>query len=275
MTNNPLQQYFRQPKVFISLPSHGIYNELSDFNGPTENMPVFGMTSMDEILLKTPDALLTGESTVQVIQSCCPTIVNAWSVSNLDIDALLVAIKIATSGNTMHMVQICKKCDTENEYDVDVGRFLDHFASCKFNNKIVIGELTVKLKPLNYKRVTDFNIENFSLQKRLYQAVNLTDEDEKKTVMSTIYKDLGVLQTKIFLASIEQVETPSGIVSEYGFIKEWLENCDRDIFALLKDQVNSNNDTWRIPAVPVKCENCGTEDHITIDMDQSNFFGGA
>ena len=76
MSNNPLQQYFRQPKVFITLPSHGVYNKPGTITGSFENMPIFGMTGMDEILLKTPDALLTGESTVKVIQSCCPNIVD-------------------------------------------------------------------------------------------------------------------------------------------------------------------------------------------------------
>ena len=111
MAQNPLQNYFRQPKVFLKLPSMGIYNKPEAIQGNVENIPVYGMTGMDEIILKTPDALISGESTVKVIQSCCPTIVDAWDVSNLDIDALLVAVRIATYGNTMNVSYTCKKCE--------------------------------------------------------------------------------------------------------------------------------------------------------------------
>lgn len=275
MANNPLQQYFRQPKVFISLPSHGIYNEPSDFSGSIENMPVFGMTGMDEILMKTPDALLTGESTVRVIQSCCPNIANGWNVSNLDIDALLVAIRIATNGNIMHLTKPCKKCGTENDYDVNISKFLDHFNTCKFDNKVVVDDLVIKLRPLNYKKVTDFNLENFGIQKRLFQAVSIENEEEKNAILNEVYKDVGILQNKILIASIEEVETPDSVVKERAYIKEWLENSDKTVVDAIKEKVDQNNESWKVPDVPIKCENCGTEDVLTISLDQSNFFAKA
>jgi len=70
MVQNPLQQYFRQPKIWVGLPSNGVYSESGTFDGDVSNMPIFGMTGMDEIILKTPDALITGESTIKIIQSC-------------------------------------------------------------------------------------------------------------------------------------------------------------------------------------------------------------
>ena len=66
MAQNPLQNYFRQPKVFLRLPSMGIYNKPEAIQGNVESIPVYGMTGMDEIILKTPDALISGESTVKV-----------------------------------------------------------------------------------------------------------------------------------------------------------------------------------------------------------------
>lgn len=275
MANNPLQQYFRQPKVFITLPSHGVYNDPSDFNGSIENTPVFGMTSMDEILLKTPDALLTGESTVRVIQSCCPAVTDGWKVNNLDIDALLVAIRIATSGNTMTVTKKCPKCGTENEFDIGLNGFLDHFANCKFDNKVVVGDLTIKIRPLSYKKVTDFNLENFALQKKLYQAVSIENEEEKNLQLNEIYKEIGILQNKIYVATIEQVETPETVVTEREFIKEWVDNADKAVTTAIKQKVDENNEAWKLPDVPVKCDNCGADDALAISLDQSSFFGDA
>jgi hypothetical protein len=275
MAQNPLQQYFRQPKVFVSLPSQGIYNQPDTIKGDLTKLPVFGMTGMDEIILKTPDALITGESTVQVLHSCCPSITNAWDVSNLDIDALLVGVRIATYGNTMSINHVCKNCDTENTYEVNINNFLDHFAQCKFEPKVNFGELTVRIRPLNYKQVTDFNLENFALQKQLYQASSIEVEDLRNKEVSRIYKELGLLQNKIMIAGIEQVETPNGTVTNPQFIAEWIENADKTVFDAVRQQVNSNNEAWKLPATHVKCDSCDSENTFNIELDQSSFFAGA
>jgi hypothetical protein len=275
MSLNPLQQYFRQPKVFVRLPSHGVYNKPGALDGDVENMPVFGMTGMDEILLKTPDALISGEATVKVLQSCCPAIKDAWDISNLDIDALLVAVRIATYGNSLEVVYSCKNCSAEAEYDIDLGKILEHFYNCTYDSKVVVGDLTVKLRPLTYREVTNFNLENFVLQKKLSQVIDSTDEDAKQKDLTELFKDLGILQNKVYLAGVESVETPSGVVTEHAFIKEWLENADRSIFEALKLHVSKNNDAWRIPSNHAKCTECGHEDDFSIEMDQANFFASA
>ena len=145
MAENPLKQFFRQPKVFVSLPSGGLFNKPGSLNGSPENIPVFGMTGMDEIIMKTPDALLSGESTVRVLQSCCPVIADGWDVSNLDIDALLVAIRIATYGNIMNVTHICPNCSADNNYEVDLSKYLEHFASCSFESEVITGNLTIRV----------------------------------------------------------------------------------------------------------------------------------
>lgn len=91
---NPLQKYYRQPKLFLSLPSKGLYYEQGNLKGDYTNMPIFGMTGMDEIIFKTPDALFNGEASSKVIESCCPYISDARTMPSIDVDAVLVAIQI-------------------------------------------------------------------------------------------------------------------------------------------------------------------------------------
>jgi len=276
MATNPLQQYFRQPKVFVSLPSQGIYNDPTAITGDLTRMPVYGMTGMDEIMLKTPDALITGESTVRVIESCCPNVKDGWAVSNLDVDALLVGIRIATYGNTMTMVHVCEKCDTENNYDLDVSKFLEHFGQCQFEPKVSLEDLVIRIRPLDYRQVTGFNLEQFALQKRLIQASALENEEEKNKLIGEIYRDLGLLQNKVIIAGIEQVELPGGtVVTEQEFITEWIENADKTVFDAVRSQVNKNSEEWRIPTTHVKCDSCEAENSFNVDLDQASFFAVA
>jgi hypothetical protein len=273
--SNPLQNYFRQPKIYLKLPSLGKYNDPSSITGNIENMPIYGMTGMDQIIIKTPDALLSGESTVKIIQSCCPNILNAWDITNLDINSLLVAIRIATFGNVMNIMTTCNHCNTESNYDADISQFLQHFSSGKFDPNVVVDDLVVKLKPLSYKQATALGLENFTLQKQLFQSQDIEDDKQRQEIVSRIYEEFAVLQNKSLVASIDYVETPSSVVSEYGYIKEWIDNCDDSGIKKIKEKLDSNSMLWKAPSLSVKCVECGAVNEVEIEMDNASFFANA
>jgi hypothetical protein len=275
MSLNPLQKYFRQPKIYISLPSKGIYSAAGSIEKLGEQMPVMSMTGMDEILLKTPDALLNGEATVKVIESCCPYIKNAWEVSNLDIDLILISIRIATYGNSMDISSTCPACSSENDYEVDLMRLVDHFTQCEYDNKIVVDELTVFIRPLSYKTMTDFSIKTFELQKYLQPSLQIENEDERTTALAEMYSKMADSQKASYIESIDSVQAPEGVVDERAYITEWIINSEKVIFDAIKAQIDKNNNVWRIPDMEVECKECGHKHSTSIQMDQSNFFVGA
>ena len=87
--SNPLQKYFRQPKIYIGLPSKGNwYPDGSIEKTETGEYPIYAMTARDELMFKTPDALFTGRATADVIKSCIPTILDPWKLVGYDIDIL-------------------------------------------------------------------------------------------------------------------------------------------------------------------------------------------
>lgn len=275
MSQNPLHNYFRQPKIFLSLPSLGKYNKPEVFTGDIERLPIYGMTGMDQIIVKTPDALLNGESTVRIIQSCCPTITNAWEITNLDIDSVLVAIRIATYGNEMSFTSTCTNCKSENTYDIDISSFLSYYSKCTFESSVIIDDLIIKLKPLTYKESTVYGLENFSLQRQLARVDSITDDTEKQKFLSKIFSDFAILQNKILVSSIDEIETPTITVSEYGFIKEWIDNCDQEIIKKIKSVLDKNGKHWKVPPNEAICSSCGTTNFIDVDLDNSSFFDNA
>lgn len=275
MSQNPLKQFFRQPKIYIGLPSHGIYNKPGTIQGDIERMPVYGMTGMDDILMKTPDALLLGESTVTVVESCCSSITNAWDICTLDIDVILTAIRIATYGNIMRVLHDCPNCRAENEYELDLSKLIDHYASCKYENKIIMSDIGVTIKPLTYRQSTDFAIRNFQLQQQLSQAVTIEDADEKKQVLADMFQKLAILQNEILAESIESVDIGTSAVTEKPYIKEWLDNCDKSVTEKIRSQIQQNQTTWATPKHQVACSECQTQSNIAVDLDQSTFFANA
>lgn len=272
MNSNPLQKYFRQPKLYVSLPSKGAYLEPDVLKSSAEDMPVFAMTGMDEILLKTPDALFNGESTAKVIQSCCPHIADGWKISAIDLDSLLIAIRIATYGNIMEIEHTCANCGTDNEYDVDLGTLNNHFLDIAFNDTIVIGEITIKVRPLTYREMTNFNLENYTLQKKLMQAAQNFEDTENQKLVNQLYGEIAGLQNKVFIQSIESVIVPDGKVDNPEFIQEWIKNSEIELFEKIKQHIDENRKLWRLQPVAVECAVCNTKANLEITMDQANFF---
>ena len=66
---NPLSQYFHTPKVYAQLPTRGKFYP-SDFLTLAVNgeIAVYPLTAIDQIMLKTPDAMLNGDALLSVFR---------------------------------------------------------------------------------------------------------------------------------------------------------------------------------------------------------------
>ncbi len=116
-TNNPLRRFFRQPAIYIRLPSQGNFYPEGTLDMPANGeIPVYPMTALDEITYRTSDALFNGAALISVIQSCIPAIKDAWKVPNIDMDTLLVGIRIASVGDEMEVESVCRHCEHENAF---------------------------------------------------------------------------------------------------------------------------------------------------------------
>jgi hypothetical protein len=227
---------------------------------------------MDEILLKTPDALFNGESTVKVIQSCCATVADGWQINAIDLDHLLIAIRIATYGNMMTIEHTCGNCSTENEYEIDLGLLNDHFNHVEFHDTVDLGDVKVKIRPLTYKEMTAFNLENYTLQKMLIQSAQNFDNPENQKIVNDLYTKIAELQTEVFIQSIDSVEIPDAVVNQQTYIKEWITNSESELFEKIKERIEDNRKNWKLPSVKSQCSNCGTATDLEITMDQASFF---
>ena len=274
MQTNPLQKYYRQPKIYLSLPSKGKFYPAGAINGDPNNLPVFGMSAMDEIMFKTPDALFNGDATVEVIKSCIPGILHPWVMPQLDIDACLVAIRIATYGQTIETKFTCKSCGEENKFDLDLSKTLDYFMSLTYETSVIAGPLLVNLRPLTYKELTQYNIKSFELRRKLYQTADLKDlsEEEKNTRLNETYKEIGLLTAQGFRTCISSIEADDVEVTDEAQITEWLEHSDKEFFDSIVDHLTAQSEKWKIQDQQVNCANCEEPNTVSLGLDNSNFF---
>ena len=155
-SSNPLKQYFRQPAIYLRLPSGGQQWPNGAIDIPENGeLPVYPMTAIDEITYRTPDALFNGQAVVNVIHSCVPSIKDAWGCPTVDMNSILTAIRIASYGHEMGMTTTCPNCDTTADYGLDLRSVLDQQKSPDYTKTIVHGDLEIIFKSPTYQNQHD------------------------------------------------------------------------------------------------------------------------
>jgi hypothetical protein len=277
MSNNPLRQYFRQPAIYIRLPSQGKFYPPGTINMPgTSELPVYPMTAIDEITYRTPDALFNGQATVNVLQSCVPDIKDVWSTPAMDIDTLLIAIRIASYGHDMDFGTKCPKCGHECEHTVDLRGVLDRIRTPDYNTSLKSGDLEIFFRPMTYKNLNDNNAMQYENQKLLQMLPDSEVPDlDKMSALGAALKRITDITVQALAQSIAVVKTPQALVSEPEYLDELLKNCDRDLFNRIRDHIVELKSQAEMPPMTLVCPECTNEYEQAVTLDMSSFFAPA
>lgn len=272
---NPLSQWFRQPKIYIRLPSKGEFYPAGALDkSANEEYAVYAMTAKDELMFKTPDALLSGQTTVEVLKSCIPAILNPWAMPSVDLDAALIAIRIATYGEGMDVSANCPYCSHENDYEINLVNWLEKVSGFNFETEIHIDPLTIHIRPYTYKEVTEASLKTFE-QQRIIAIVNdenLSDEIKIEKFSESFVK-LTELTVDTMAKCIWKISTPAGEVTNLVDILEFIQNSPKDVFQRISDHIASLKDKIALGEQEVACKECEKEFQMPIELDQSSFFG--
>lgn len=271
---NPLANWFRQPKIYIKLPSGGEFYPPGSLDvSHNGEYPVYAMTAKDELMLKTPDALLSGQSVVEVIKSCVPAILDPWQMPSIDLDAVLIAIRVATYGETMEIGSTCPACQAENSYDINLVGRLEELSIFKYEPIVNCDPLVVHIRPYTYQEMTKTSLKTFE-QQRIFDIVNndsISDEEKIKRFGESFVK-LSELTVEIIAGCISKIDSPNGSTDDLKFIREFIDNAPKSVFEKISEHVGELKKRADMPDLKVKCTSCNNEYEIAVDMDQSNFF---
>ena len=279
--SNPLNKYFRQPAIYISLPSGIDYPPHVVTPSTTGELPVMPMTARDEIKFKTPDALMNGQGVVDVIESCMPNVKDAWQIKSLDLDTVLIAIRIATYGETMDITFDVPKTGEKTNHTLNLPSLLENIKTETKQDSIKLsGGLEIHLNSLTYRDMTQASLQTFQ-QQRIYSTVSASDmsDDEKSKRFNDSFKVLTDLNDKVLLKNIVSITTPEGSkVSDPAQIKEFVENVNATVINELQDRLAEVRRIGTVKPLRIKA----TEEQIkkgapaTFDVpvtfDTANFF---
>lgn len=277
---NPLRKYFRQPKVYITLPSKGKFYPKDAIDIPDNGeFPVFAMTAKDELTMKTPDALLNGAATVEVIKSCIPAIKNPWHMPSIDLDAVLIAIRIATYGEKMEITTKVPNLGEDRKFDVDLRQLLNKLVTKDYINTLNINDMSLVTKPMSYKEFTEASLKTFEEQ-RIFALVNdeKIPDQEKLAKFNESFQKLTNLTVNSVSASIVSISFGDTVVSNQSHIQEFIQNADKEFYQAVLSHIERQRDTFALEPLKVTsseddiAKGAPASYEVPITFDQSNFF---
>jgi len=274
MDNNPLRQYFRRPAVYFSLPSKGTGYSSDIVEIPeTGELPVYPMTAIDEITVRTPDALYNGNAVADLIKSCVPAIKDPWRLSASDLDAVLIAIRAAGGQENLEISTVCPKCSNEATYNINLVAILSQLKQADYDSLLSVNDLKIKFRPLTYKEMNQAALDQFAIQKKYSNLESMEDADAKAKMTQEAIRAITEATMKIISNTIEYIDTPTARVEEMEYIDDFLHNCDGSVYIAIRDHNAELKNSTELKPLPIKCDNCGNEYEQPYTLNASDFFG--
>lgn len=268
---NPLIRSLRLPGETVTLPSKALFYKNGEVapevmvNGEVYVQP---MSTHDEILMKTPDMLFTGQAIVQVFSRCIPQIYNPLALLATDIDFLFVVLRKVSLGPT---VSIKYQHDCENaqshDYDVNIHRFVvdtkfvDHATiEHNFQHTLPNGQ-HIMLRPFTIQDVLTIS------QIAVNEPVSETRTDLEAVDFFAKFLVAGITPAVI------SVTTDDGqVITDPASIAEWVELLPGDWLRALSEVIERAN-KWGLDSVSkVQCTDCGELVDVKIPLNPTSFF---
>ena len=279
---NPLNKYYRQPAIYISLPTKGRYYSAQTYTATqTGEIPVLPMTAKDEMAFKTPDAMINGQATVDVISSCCPNIIDPWQLVNYDLDTVLMAIRIASYGETMDITAMVPVINEQISHTVNLPALLETVKNVEIKDSFrTKNGFTVTVRPLTYKDITQTQTKTFEQQK-IVAAVTASsiNEEEKAKRYSEAYQKLTSLNFEMLSTSFVKITTPDGTeVTDPSQIKDFLNNAESKIVNEMQNEMIKLRSQAQIKPIQLKTneeqikKGAPVSFAVPLTFDNSNFF---
>jgi hypothetical protein len=270
---NPLAQYFRIPGLHVKLPTRGVFLP-KEFYNPTlaGDIPVYPMKAGDELLLRSPDALMSGYALEKLLASCVPDIPKPRLISTPDLDVILLAIRAATYGEMMDIDVNCPKCEVENSFSCNLSTIMGTITFIDRVNEVRLSDdLIVHLKPFNMESATKLALGQFNATR----AIQGTDPNtpERSKIVNESYETLSKINLEAIADSIIDVIVPSGKVTDRNFIRQFIFETSQGWVAKITSALTVLNSKGIDKHIDVVCSNCAHEWKTEIEFDPSSFFG--
>lgn len=235
---------------------------------------VFPMRAADELLLKSPDALMNGYAIEKLIESCVPAIKFPRLISSPDLDVVLMAIRAATNGEMITFSPTCPKCGEVSEFHRNLGDLFATMTEIESENAVRLSdEVVVFVRPHNLENATKLGIASFE-EARKVQALDAAEADQtaRASQISKSMARLGNLNSDTVANCIIKVVIPEGTVNDPPSIHEFMANISKTWSDKIAKTLEALNKKGIDKHFDVVCQSCQHAWKSEIEFNPSTFF---
>lgn len=269
--NNPLLRTLRLPGETVVLPSKALFykngevaNEVITSGGEIYVQP---MTTYEEILMKTPDMLFTGQAIVQTFARCIPQIYNPLELLAADVDFLLIVLRKVSLGSSLAITYDHGCVDSkQHEYLVDINKFIRETKNAdpstvmqSFEHTLPNGQ-HVTMRPYRFKDV--LNISQVAVNEPV-------GEDVDDLTRATFISKLLIAGTQ---PAVESVTADGEPIYESAMIEEWLRSLPVLWIKELSGVIDRANKWGVDPMSAIVCKDCGEQISVQVPLNPQSFF---
>ncbi len=281
---NHLLSKLRLPGQTFRLPSHGLFYTNGELDPSVRNgeVEVYPMTALDEIVLTTPDKLLSGKAVIDVFGRCIPQVRDPNQLLSKDVDYLLACLRVMTFGST---IEIKYQHNCEIKKINDEGKEVVVRPAKNHTYNINMESVIKNAKPMDPTTITrDFNLTMANGQKVIMQPLTYASVVDlyQNTLMA---KQMEIRADDVDTSADDEAEirkfvlaTLSGIVrsvdgeTDRTMIAEWLFAIPLGWKKQLENAAQQSGDWGAKFEVPMPCKDCGEPIMFPVSPNPVSFF---
>ena len=100
-------------------------------------------------------------------------------------------------------------------------------------------------------------------------------EEEKMRRINEAFLKLSRMTIDAIAHSIGLIRAGNENVVETEFIREFMNNCDRELFNKVRDRIIELRDISELQPLKVQCQGCQKDYETPFTLNVTNFFGSA
>lgn len=257
-SHNPLMSRIVMPGETFTLPSGGIFYTHGELDETVKDaeVHVHPMTAIDEITIKTPDLLFSGEAVKQVFRRCIPSINDVDNLLAKDIDFLLICLRKVSYGDELRLEQEhnCKDAKVHT-YLVDVSNFIR--AAKRIDPTTVASKFSIKMPNGQSVHMQPIRFSDFVRVMQMNDVDNITDPEKIKDIM---------------IESLSNIIISVDDTNDKEMIKEWLAGIPPSYRKLINENIDKTLEWGPEFTMKVKCKDCGEDMDLIAPMNPLYFF---
>lgn len=285
-TNNPIIKLFQNKTFHVTLPSKGRseYYPSGITLAADGELAIYPMTIQNELRLKSPDFLFSGDALIDVLATCTPTIANPQEIPSCDLDVIMLGIRHITYGNIAEISVDCTECKTNGVYEIKIDDLINSQLPVEENNKIIlptndetIKEIEVSLRPSSLankikEQIRQFKIANAQQIFENDDQENTATDEQKKEIYTNLITELETSIVDIMVDNILKINIADKTITDKEIIKEWINTIETVSYHKLQNKINELNTCNLDDTKTIQCGNCQTEFETPIILNPMNFF---